>query len=191
MEPPFTQLEPLIQELTRVLLPYLDKPFAFFGHSMGTLVSFELARILRKEYDLSPVHLFVSGRRAPQVPDPDPPIHTLPEREFLDELRRYNGTPESVLENPELMQLFLPTLRADFAVLETYVYTPEPLLDCPITAFGGLEDWKASCDDLEAWREQTTADFSLQMFPGDHFFVHSVQPLLLQSLSKTLYRYCK
>jgi medium-chain acyl-[acyl-carrier-protein] hydrolase len=133
----------------------------------------------------------VSGRRAPQVPDPDPPIHTLPEREFLDELRRYNGTPESVLENAELMQLFLPTLRADFAVLESYVYTPDPLLDCPITAFGDLEDWKASCDDLEAWREQTNADFSLQMFLGDHFFVHSVQPLLLQSLSRTLHQYCE
>lgn len=191
MERPFTRLEPLIQELTPVLLPYLNKPFAFFGHSMGALVSFELARILRKEYGLSPVHLFVSGRRAPQVPDPDPPIHTLPEREFLDELRRYNGTPESVLENAELMQLFLPTLRADFAVLETYVYTPEPLLDCPITAFGGLEDWKASCDDLEAWREQTNAEFSLQMFPGDHFFIHSAQPLLLQLLSRRLHHYCQ
>jgi medium-chain acyl-[acyl-carrier-protein] hydrolase len=191
MEPPFTQLEPLIQELTPVLLPCLDKPFAFFGHSMGALVSFELARILRKKYDLSPVHLFVSGRRTPQVPDPDPPIHTLPEPEFLDELRRYNGTPESVLENAELMQLFLPTLRADFAVLETYVYTPEPLLNCPITAFGGLEDWKASCEDLEAWREQTNADFSLQMFPGDHFFVHSAQPLLLQALSRALHHYCE
>lgn len=190
MEPPFTQLEPLIQELTRVLLPYLEKPFAFFGHSMGALVSFELARILRQEYDLSPVHLFVSGRRPPQVPDPDPPIHTLPEPEFIDELRRYNGTPEAVLENAELMQLLLPTLRADFAVIETYVYTPDPPLNFPITAFGGLEDWKASCDDLEAWREQTSADFSLQMFPGDHFFVHSAQPLLLQGLSRKLHQYC-
>ena len=189
MEPPFTQLEPLIQELTRVLLPYLDKPFAFFGHSMGAIVSFELARMLRKDYDLSPVHLFVSGRCAPQVPDPDPPIHTLPEPEFLDELRRYNGTPESVLENAELMELILPTLRADFAVIETYVYTPEPLLDCPITAFGGLEDGKVSYDDLEAWREQTNADFSLQMFPGDHFYIHSAQPLLLQALSRKLHQY--
>jgi medium-chain acyl-[acyl-carrier-protein] hydrolase len=191
MEPPFTQLEPLIQELTRVLLPYLDKPFAFFGHSMGALVSFELARILRRDYGLSPVHLFVSGRRAPQLPDPDPPIHTLPEPEFLDELRRYNGTPEAVLENAELMQLLLPSLRADFAVLETYVYTPEPPLECPITTFGGLSDREASRDELEAWRDQTSAAFSLEMFPGDHFFVHSAQPLLLQALSRELHHYCK
>ena len=102
-ESPFTQLEPLVQHLASTLLPYLDKPFAFFGHSMGGLVSFELTRLLRTEYGVSPVHLFVSGHRAPQVPDPDPPIHTLPESEFLQELRRFNGTPEAVLKNAELM----------------------------------------------------------------------------------------
>lgn len=188
MEPPFTRLEPLIQAIAHALLPCLDKPFAFFGHSMGGLVSFELAQILRKKYDLSPVHLFVSGRRAPQVPDPKPPIHALAEPAFLEELRRLNGTPEAVLENAELMQLLLPTLRADFAVIETYVYAPEPPLDCPITAFGGLQDREVSCDDLKAWQEQTNAAFSLQMLPGNHFFLHSAQPLLLQSLSRELHR---
>lgn len=188
MEPPFTRLEPLIQALAHALLPSLTKPFAFFGHSMGGLVSFELVRILRKEYDLSPVHLFVSGHRAPQVPDPDPPIHALPEAAFLEELRRLNGTPEAVLQNAELMQLLLPTLRADFAVIETYIYAPDPPLDCPITAFGGLQDQEASCDDLEAWREQTNAAFSLQMLRGDHFFLHSAQPLLLQFLSRKLHQ---
>jgi medium-chain acyl-[acyl-carrier-protein] hydrolase len=154
---------------------------------MGGLVSFELARLLRKKYGLNPAHLFVSGYRAPQVPDPDPPIHALPEPEFLEELRRLNGTPEAVLENAELMQLLLPALRADFAVIETYAYIPESPLDCPITAFGGLQDREVSCDDLEAWREQTNAAFSLQTLPGDHFFLHSAQPLLLQSLSQKLY----
>jgi len=184
---PFTRLQPLVQAIAQALLPHLDKPFAFFGHSMGGLVSFEVARLLRKKYGLNPVHLFVSGYRAPQVPDPDPPIHALPEPEFLEELRRLNGTPEAVLENAELMQLLLPALRADFAVIETYAYIPESPLDCPITAFGGLQDREVSCDHLEAWREQTHAAFSLQMLPGDHFFLHSAQPLLLQSLSQELY----
>ena len=168
----------LVQTIAPFLLPYLDKPFAFFGHSMGALVSFELARLLHKEYKCSPSHLFVSGRRAPQVPDPDPPIHTLPNSEFLQELRRLNGTPEAVLQNDELMQLLLPTLRADFAVLETYVYTPQPLLDYPITAFGGLQDPEVCCEVLEAWRDQTRAAFSLHKFPGDHFFLHTAQSLL-------------
>ncbi|MEM7769705.1 MAG: thioesterase II family protein [Cyanobacteria bacterium P01_A01_bin.37] len=185
-EKPLPRMLSLVQTIAPFLLPYLDKPFAFFGHSMGALVSFELARLLHKEYKCSPSHLFVSGRRAPQVPDPDPPIHTLPNSEFLQELRRLNGTPEAVLQNDELMQLLLPTLRADFAVLETYVYTPQPLLDYPITAFGGLQDPEVCCEVLEAWRDQTRAAFSLHMFPGDHFFLHTAQSLLLQSLNQTL-----
>lgn len=186
MEPPFTQLTPLVEAVTVALLPYLDQPFAFFGHSMGALVSFEVARLLRKNYQLSPVQLFVSGRRAPQLPNSESPIHALPEAEFLEELRRLNGTPEEVLANAELMEILLPVLRADFAVLETYGYSAEPPLECPITAFGGLQDTEVSCDHLEAWRNQTSAAFSLQMFPGDHFFLHSAQALLLQSLARQL-----
>lgn len=185
---PFTRLSPLVQAIAQALLPHLDKPFAFFGHSMGGLIGFELARLLRREYGLNPVHLFVSGRRAPQIPDSDPPIHALPDFEFLEELRHLNGTPEAVLENTELMQLLLPVLRADFAVIETYVYTPGPALDCSITAFGGLQDCEVRCDRLEAWREQTNASFSLQMLPGDHFFLNSAQPLLLQALSRELHQ---
>ncbi|MBZ8179838.1 thioesterase II family protein [Oscillatoria salina] len=182
MEPPFTRLQPLLQALEKAILPSLNKPFAFFGHSMGAVLSFELAQLLAKNHHLSPVQLFVSGRRPPQIPDPDPPLHNLPEATFLKELRRYNGTPEEVLNNAELMELFLPTLRADFAVLETYVYTPKPRLNCPISAFGGWDDWKASASDLQAWEELTNADFSLEMFPGDHFFIYFSESSLLQSL---------
>lgn len=187
MEPPFTHIFPLIQAIAPALLAHLDKPFTFFGHSMGALVSFELARLLRREYGLLPAHLFVSGRRAPQIPDLDPPIHTLPEPAFLEELRRLNGTPKAVLENEELMQLLIPILRADFAVVETYIYQTEPALECPITTFGGLQDVKISHEHLEAWRDQTSASFSLQMFSGNHFFLHSAQPLLLQSLARELH----
>lgn len=186
METPFARLDPLVFSLAEAILPKLTKPFAFFGHSMGALVCFELARLLRRDYGLSPVHLFVSGHRAPQLPDPDLPIHALPEQAFLEELRRYNGTPEEVLDNAEFMQLFLPILRADFAAIENYVYVPAPALDCPIDAFGGLQDWKASCDELEPWKEQTNATFSLQMLPGDHFFLHSARSLLLELLSRKL-----
>ncbi len=185
---PVSRIEPLVEALAIALQPHLDKPFAFFGHSMGGLVSFELAHLLRREYNISPIHLFVSGRRPPQTPNPKPPIHALPEPEFIEELRRLNGTPKAVLENAELMQLLIPILRADFAVLETYVYAPKPILDCPITAFGGLQDEEVSCDELQGWRNQTNAAFSEQMFPGDHFFLHSEQSLLLQSLSQELHR---
>lgn len=183
---PFNQLEPLVKAIAPALLSYLDKPFAFFGHSMGGLVSFELARLLRNEYRINPAHLFISGRRAPTIPDTKPPIHDLPELDFKEELRRLNGTPSSVLDNPELMQLLLPMLRADFAVLETYVYKHQQPLDCPITVFGGLEDTEVSHDNLLAWQEHTKASFSIQMFDGDHFFIHSAQELLLKTLAESL-----
>jgi len=184
-ETPFTNLSPLVQTLTQVLEPYLDKPFAFFGHSMGALICFELVAQLRSQSGLLPVQLFVSARRAPQIPDPLPPIHQLPENEFLTELRRrYNGIPEAVLQNPDLLQLMLPMLRADFAALETYVYSAPAPLQCPIAAFGGSHDVTVDRAQLEAWRIQTQSAFTLQMLPGDHFFLRRSQAILLQAISR-------
>ncbi|MDZ8107576.1 MAG: thioesterase II family protein [Nostoc sp. DedQUE12a] len=183
---PIAQLEPLVKAIAQSLIPYLDKPFAFFGHSMGGLVSFELTRLLRLEYNLKPFHLFISARRAPQIPPTKPPIHVLPDAELLEELRTLNGTPKAVLENPELMQIFLPVLRADFAVLETYNYTPQQPLDCLINIFGGWQDKEVHHEALQAWQEQTIATFSLQMFDGDHFFIHSHQDSLLKFISQEL-----
>jgi len=188
METPFTQLSPLVEALAQALVPVLDKPFAFFGHSLGALVGFELARQLRRQSGVQPVRLFVSADRAPQIPHRDRPIHALPEGEFLVELRRLNGSPGKVLEDMELMQIMLPILRADFAVYETYVYATEPPLDCPISVFGGLQDHRVSRGDLEAWCDQTSASFSLQMFPGDHFFLNTTPSLLLKALSQVLRR---
>jgi medium-chain acyl-[acyl-carrier-protein] hydrolase len=185
--PPFHKIEPLVDAIASIIYPYLDKPFAFFGHSMGSLVSFVLARLLRQKYGILPAHLFVSGRRAPQLPDVDAPIHNLPEAAFIEELRHLNGTPPAVLENAELMELFLPILRADFAVLETYIYTPESPLECPITAFGGLQDSEVSYDELQAWQAQTKANFNLHLFPGDHFFLHSAQPAVIEKLAQYLH----
>jgi surfactin synthase thioesterase subunit len=188
METPFTQLSPLVQILAQVLDPLMDKPFAFFGHSLGALVGFELARRLRRQSSVQPVRLFVSADRAPQLPRRDRPINALPEAEFLVELRRLNSIPRKVLEDAEIMQIMLPVLRADFAIYETYLYSPEPPLNCFISGFGGLRDQRVSRGDLEAWRDQTSASFSLRMFPGDHFFLNTTQRLLLQVLSQELRR---
>ena len=153
----FTSLDALLEAIAPILLPYLDKPFAFFGHSMGALLSFELTHLLRREYNLHPVHLFLSARASSPNPCYKPPIHNLSEPAFKEELRRLNGTPPQVLENSELMQLLIPTLRADFAVLETYVYAPHPRLDCPVTVFGGLRDKDISYSQLQGWQEHTNA----------------------------------
>lgn len=188
-EPPFTRIMPLVQSLAQTLWPYMNSPFALFGHSLGALVSFELARHLRTLYGISPVHLFVSGRSAPQIKNNKAPIHLLPESEFLEELRRFNGTPETVLQNPELMQLLIPALRSDFAVFETYLYAHEEPLKCPISVFGGTQDNDVGYEGLKAWRDQTCRGFSLRMFPGDHFFIHSCQRELLQAIHEDLIRF--
>ena len=187
---PFTSLDALIEAAAEAIAPLLDKPFALFGHSMGAMISFELARRLREQGRPQPAHLFVSGRKAPHLPNHDPVSHNLPEAELRRELLRLNGTPREVLEHPELMELMLPLLRADFSVVETYVYRPGIPLDCPLTAFGGLRDSEVSREQLEAWREQTAGEFALRMLPGDHFFLNDAQAqtLLLSALTRELHQ---
>jgi medium-chain acyl-[acyl-carrier-protein] hydrolase len=187
-EQPPTRLAPLAQSLTTALLPEMDKPFAIFGHSMGATIGFEWVRELRRRGGPPPLHLFVSGRPAPQVAQREEASYRLPDHLFIKLLRRLNGTPETLLNQPELMESLLPILRADFELLQTYVYSPEAPLDCPITAFGGSQDREVEIEELEAWRMQTIAKFSLSLFDGDHFFIHSSEPLLIKSLFQQMER---
>lgn len=182
----YGNLAELVDKLAEVLTPYMDRPFAMFGHSNGGLMAYELTRRLRRDGRRLPVHLFVSGRPAPQVQLSHNPIHALPEAEFLQELRRFNGTPEEILQNPEIMELISPTVRADFALGETYHYTPEPPLSLPLSAYGGELDAEVPAWQVEAWREQTAAEFRLRMFPGDHFFLNSDRDLVLAELGREL-----
>lgn len=153
---------------------------------MGGLVCFELARALRTHFDLQPMQMFISGCRAPHLPDPDPPAANLPDSELLAELRRLNGTPSELLEHRELLAYMLPMVRADFNVCETYVYEQSRPLDCPITVFAGVEDPKATRDAVEQWRNMTMGNFVLRMFPGGHFFIHSSEKAFLQTLAGDL-----
>lgn len=186
MEKPYTSAQSLVEAAAEAITPYLDLPFAFFGHSMGALLSFELARQLRRLNKPMPKHLFLSGRTAAQLGVRERLTYNLPAKEFAEELRRLNGTPPAVLEHQELMDLMLPLIRADFEVCQTYQYTQEPPLDCPITAFGGLSDHDITREMVGAWREQTARAFRLCMMPGDHFFVHSAQDRILGIISQEL-----
>lgn len=187
-EPSYTSLTQLTRALAHGIEPYLDKSFAFFGHSLGALLAFELARRLRRERGLEPAHLFVSAYHAPHLKDRSPPIHDLPDAEFLEQLRKLNGTPPEILSNAELMEFMLPILRADFEVLETYSYLPDFPAGCPLEAYGGLQDPEAGHQELSAWREHTTGSFALRMFPGDHFFVNTSRQLVLQQMLRALSR---
>lgn len=187
-EEAYSSLPELIPILVAALTPYLDRPYAFFGHSMGALIAFELARYLQQGTRRSvPVHLFVSGHRAPHLSLRDRQASRLPEAEFIEALRRLQGTPEEVFAHPELLALLLPLLRADFSLCETYTYTFSRPLSCPITAFGGLQDQETARAALSAWREHTSSSFRVRFFPGGHFFLEQEQKALLNVLAQDIF----
>jgi medium-chain acyl-[acyl-carrier-protein] hydrolase len=182
MEPPFSELPPLVEALAQALVPLLDKPFALFGCSLGSLIAFELARWLRIHHETRPVRLFVAAAAAPQIPRSGYPIHNLPENEFLAKIRSLNGTPRELLNHKEFLDIVLLSLRADFRLYENYRYSSEVPLTCPISAYGGMNDGNVKHCELEKWRDQTSASFSIRKFPGGHFFLRTAQEMLLRNI---------
>lgn len=188
-EPLITDFAILQQRLVDELAPRLDRPFAFFGHSMGAIVAYEAARELQQRGLPMPVRIYASGRRAPTRPNREPPLHPLPDAQFIAELkRRFAGLPAVILAEPELLALFLPILRADLTMLERHDFKQEPVLDVPIAAYGGQDDPQTSSDDLEAWRALTTGAFDLRCFPGGHFYLHEQRDSFLPHLAGELNR---
>jgi len=183
-ETPYGNMCALVNDLAQAIKPFLDRPFCIFGHSLGAIVSFEVCHALRQEFDLNVDHLFVSGAGGPHLPRSTPDTHHLPDDQFITKLRALNGTPPEVWEHPELLRIMLTTLRADFKLAETYACLARLPLDCRITAFGGLEDNLVSRQDLESWQIQTTNSLDVWFLPGDHFFLHTCESLLLQILHR-------
>jgi surfactin synthase thioesterase subunit/glycosyltransferase involved in cell wall biosynthesis len=185
-EAPFERMGALVTALAGAIESFLDRPFAFFGHSMGAAIAFELARELRRRGKPLPEILIASGARAPQfrrhhVP-PAPPAREA----FVEELRRLQGIPAEVLDDPALMRAILPSLEADTALYRAYIYAEEAPLACPIRAYGGESDPNVRPDHLAAWAEQTTASFTLRLFPGGHFYLDNARPHFLAALAGDL-----
>jgi medium-chain acyl-[acyl-carrier-protein] hydrolase len=185
-EPPYSELQPLVRAAREALAAEMEKPFAFFGHSMGGLIAFELARELRKQHGVQPVHLFISAKCSPRQGPEDPAVGQLSDAALIEVLKRYEGTARELLNDPELMQLILPIIRADMAVCDSYVYEPGPPLECPITVFGGLEDHVCSRACLESWQEHTQGTFTLRMLPGGHFFINNWASSVFEIIQKEL-----
>jgi medium-chain acyl-[acyl-carrier-protein] hydrolase len=187
-EVPFTRLRPLVEHVTDALAEHLDKPFALFGYSMGALLAFEIARELARRGWPSPSAVLVAAAKAPHVPSAYPPVHDLPRSGLIEQLGRIDGSRNALLQHEGFVDLMLPVVRADLAVCETYAYEPAPPLDCPLAAFGGLVDPSVPRLRLEAWRDQTTGDFSSTMLPGGHFFLDSSRALFAERLGAELER---
>jgi medium-chain acyl-[acyl-carrier-protein] hydrolase len=190
-EQPFNNVFPLIDALENVIYPLLDKPFALFGYSMGSLIAFELARRLRQSYSLEPEHLFFSSRRSPDVAEKLPLITGLDNQDFINEIqKRFQSIPQVILNDPELLDLFLPTLRADFSLLETYSYHAESPFQCPITVMGGANDRITSAEDLDGWNIHTYGTFEKKLFLGGHFFHTSNLESVIQTVKDRLFTTC-
>ncbi len=170
-EQPLTSVEDLVGEIGCDLAELTDKPFAFYGHSFGGIVAFELTRQLRQSGLPGPGHLFVGATRPPHLELPYPPIHGLSDREFVNNVQsRYGGIPAAIYNDPEIMEMFLPAMRADFIAYETYRFKPGSPLDIPITAFAGAGDTAVQLESVHEWALHTVAGFDINVLPGGHFF---------------------
>lgn len=189
-EPHMKRLLPLSRILARELSPYLDRPFAFFGHSLGALLCFETARSLRRGKQPQPIHLLLSAAGAPHRRKGDESLSGLPRSALVEKLREFNGAPAEALQNDELLDLMLPTIRADFELCETYQFHSERPLECSMTIYGGLEDSGVDTGRLAAWSEMTSGASEMRMFPGGHFYINSSQTKFLRDFAADLLRLC-
>lgn len=170
-EPPRSDAQQVAMEVADEISDHADGPFALLGHSMGGLLAYEVAQQLRRVHGPQPIALIVSGRRAPEYPEPYPDIRSLSDAELVAELDRRYGRLASVLSNVELRGAFLPSIRADFTICERYRRSTCEPIPYPIFAYGGTADKDVSPTELAAWRAYTSDQFTMTMVPGGHFFI--------------------
>lgn len=185
-EAPFRAMRPLVDILDAQIRQASGVPFAFFGHSLGGLVAFETARALARRDAPQPRRLIVSGCQAPATRDVPRNYHLLDDAALVDVLREYDATPGAVLADPELVALLLPTIRADFALAETYTYAPDRPLGIPVSVFAGIDDDFTSREQIAGWSTETTGDCDAHWFEGGHFYIHSQRERVLRTLSSLL-----
>lgn len=184
METPYVDMKLLIDDLYQVISKYSEYKLFFFGHSMGAKVAYEVAKRMEENGNIIS-HLIVSGSRTPHIPEPNP-IYQLNDEDFKKGIERFEGTPKEILDNEELMGFFLPMLRADFTMDETYSTKNNTVLRCPITAFGGTLDKEADKNAILQWKEYTSNDFQTYFYEGGHFFIKEREREVLDRVAEIL-----
>jgi medium-chain acyl-[acyl-carrier-protein] hydrolase len=187
---PFSHVQPMAAGLAKVIMSDPRLPLALFGHSMGALVAYELARALEGSA-YAPVHLFVAAHRAPDIAVSHAMLHRLPDPAFIAAMREFGGTPPEVFDNRDILSLMLPVLRADFEATETYRHEGGLPLDVPITVFGGREDPYVGEPELDAWRRHTRRHCTVELLDGGHFIEHPWSEVMLRSIAATLAGYTR
>lgn len=185
-DPAAETIENLATRTAKGIAAHLDRPFVLFGHSMGALICYEVARALRRLGLRQPDALMLSGYGGPHLPDNRPPIHALPDEAFKDAVAALDGTPRDVMDHDELMELLLPLLRADFKLVETYRHRSEAPLDVPIFVYAGRDDRDTPQEALEGWAHCTNRPVSITVFDGGHFYVRDHAKALMDQIRQDL-----
>ncbi len=187
-EKAFSTMASLTKELLTVFPNYTNKPYIFFGHSLGSRVAFELMSQLQHRSFPLPQYFIASGSRAPHIISSKKSIHHLPDDEFIAQLKLLNGTPQAVIENKELMELFLPLVRADFEIADNYCFTSKAIFNCPITVLSGKDDIDITQFHLESWGNFFNTKQEIHMIPGNHFFIESHKDVVLEKVNEIIAR---
>ena len=182
-EPRITSMQGMVDRLGEALAPFLDLPFAFFGHSMGALIAFELARRLEGHM---PERLFLSACPAPQRARRGPRVGAMNDEQLIAFLSALGGTPPAVLKNSELLKLVVPFVRSDFELVEAYEFRPGPRLKTPFSICFGSTDPETEPNDIACWGNLTEAGYEARVFAGNHFFLTTATTELVAWISAAL-----
>ena len=192
-EPFHTRATSVVDTLLQIMIEndYLDAPCVFFGHSMGTIISYELIRLIKKQHLEQPLLYIPSGMKPPHLSNHETPIHALPDLEFCREFlkKEHSDRLESIFNDDEMRDFFLPMIKADTELVETYTFEDATPFDCPITAFTGVDDQDVPEAQLLEWARHTTGTFKYHCFPGDHFYIETAKDEMLSTLNREISRF--
>lgn len=188
LEPLYSSVEQAATDIFNYIINEVDEEeYAIFGHSMGCLLSYEVARKIKESGFKEPIHIFFSGKEPPHIKERGKTLHTLPDEEFISEIYKKGGMPKEIFENKEILKIFTPILKADFKIIETYAFKPDiNKLNYNISVLNGSKDDEISHERIMEWKLYTNKECNIYEFDGGHFFIMDKEDEVLKLIGSTL-----